>query len=92
MIVVLVALVMSTLSLRLCLAKRLSGSPCHVAFGSVRETCPLLTCTDNICVPKTQDFKDQAFIRLLQAASALFKNICCSIEESVCVAVGTNCQ
>lgn len=54
---------------------------CHVAFRSVKETCPILTCTDNICVSKTQDLKDQNSVTLLQAASAVFKNICCSIEE-----------
>lgn len=41
----------------------------------------MLTCTDNICVPKTQDLEDQTFIKLQQATSALFKNICCSMEE-----------
>lgn len=82
MIVDLMELVMSMFSVS---SVWLSSSQvaCHVAFRSVKETCPILTCTDNSCVSKTQDLEDQTFIKLLQAASALFKNICCiiSIEE-----------
>lgn len=74
--VVLMELVMIMFSVRSCLAEQ-----SQVPFRSVKGKCPKLTCTENFYFPKPQDLEDQTFIKLLQAASALFKNICCSMEE-----------